>query len=263
MPSLSSGATTATATATASAPAATASAPAAATPRATASGFYNTGSEALAQGNLGEAVLFLRAASRLEPRATDVARNLAIAEARVALARGEGAPGVAASPSFLLSGGEAWLLAALLVGIGASGRFMEWRRLRNIVTESAAAAAHASRPRRQGSRLTRYAGYAGLGLMALLVAGSIVAQLAPEAVVLDESLPLTAASGQPLPDSPSLVAGERVRLGPEREGLIEIRLGGTTVGWAHRAGVWRVSDAARYTLASSRERMNRGGGSNG
>ena len=85
----------------------------------------------------------------------------------------------------------------------------------------------------------------------------------PEAVVLDASLPLTAASGQPLPDAPALMAGERIRLAGEREGLVEIRLGGTSVGWGRLSGVWRVRDAARYTPSSSIDRGTRREGSDG
>lgn len=227
-----------------------------------ATSLYNAGSAALAQGRLGEAVLFLRAAERSEPRASDIARNLSIAEARVALARGESTE-LAAAPrgptGFPLSSGEAWLLASLLVAAGAAGMAWRWRRA-GIVT------AH-PRPEPRELRLVRgalhAAGLAGLLATLLLTANALHDRIAPEAVVLEESYALTAASGQPLPDAPALVAGERVRLASEREGLVEIRLGGTSVGWGRLSGVWRVRDASRYTPPSSMDRGRRREGSNG
>ena len=228
-----------------------------------ASGLYNAGTNALADGSLGEAVLLLRAASGLEPRAKDVTRNLSIAEARVALARGEGPERLSSGSGFALSSGEAWLVAAALILFGAAG--MAWRRqrlARLAVSASGAAAAHSHRSL-LARRALDVAGIAGLALSAWLAASAVIDHVAPEAIVLDRSLPLTAASGQPLPEAPALVAGERVRLGSEREGLVEIRLGGTSVGWARRSGVWRVIDASRYNPPSSTERSARPGGSNG
>ncbi len=228
-----------------------------------ATALYDAGSDALAHGRLGEAVLLLRGAARIEPRAKDVARNLSIAEARVALSRGEIAeqgktPG-AGGTGMLLSSGEGWLLAVLLLALGAAGMAWRWRRAGEIT-------AHV-KPEPRAARLTRraldIAGLTGL-LAALLLSGmALQDQLFPEAVVVDASLPLTAASGQPLPDAPALVAGERVRLAGEREGLVEIRLGGTSVGWGRLSGVWRVRDAARYTSPSSMERGASREGTNG
>lgn len=224
---------------------------------------YNAGSDALAHGHLGEAVLFLRGAARLEPRASDVARNLSIAEARVALSRGEiaeraGAAGGGGTGA-LLSSGEGWLLAALLVALGAMG--MAWRWLR------AGAIGGRSNVEPRAHRVARRAldgvGAAGLLAALLLAAAALNDRYVPEAVVLDAALPLTAASGQALPDAPALVAGERIRLAGEREGLVEIRLGGTSVGWGRLSGVWRVRDAARYTPSSSRDRGMRREGSDG
>jgi len=97
-----------------------------------ATGLYNAGSAALAHGRLGDAVLFLHAAGRSEPRAADIARNLSIAEARVALARGESTEQTAAprgGTGFPLSSSEAWLLASLLVAVGAAGMAWRWRRV--------------------------------------------------------------------------------------------------------------------------------------
>jgi hypothetical protein len=212
---------------------------------------YNAGCEALSSGNLGEAVLFLRAASRLEPRARDVARNLSITEARVALARGENGGSVSGHGPLVigLASGESWLLASLLIALGAAGRAWRWRRLGRIGTSGPGAGGST----RFGRLFLGAAGLAGLAMAAWLLAGAVVERVLPEAVVLEHSLPLTAASGQPLPEAPALVEGEVVRLGTEREGLVEIKLGGTSVGWARRSGVWRVTDAPRYTLSSSRE----------
>jgi len=214
---------------------------------------YNAGCEALSSGNLGEAVLFLRAASRLGPRARDVARNLSITEARVALARGEnGGPVGGHGPMAIgLSSGESWLLASLLIALGAAGRAWRWKRLGRIEIGTSRPGADASA--RFGRLFLGAAGLAGLAMAAWLLAGAVVERVLPEAVVLEHSLPVTAASGQPLPEAPALVEGEVVRLGTEREGLVEIKLGGTSVGWARRSGVWRVTDAPRYTLPSSRE----------
>jgi len=224
---------------------------------------YNAGSDALSHGHRGEAVLLLRGAARLEPRAPDVARNLSIAEARVALSRGEsteraGAAG-AGGTGMLLSSAEGWLLASLLVALGAAGMAWRWKRAGSI-------SAHVnveSRAGRFARRALDAAGLAGLLAALLLTAGALQEAFAPEAVVLDASLALTAASGQPLPDAPALVAGERVRLAGEREGMVEIRLGGTSVGWGRLSGVWRVRDAARYTPPSSTDRGARKEGSDG
>ena len=224
---------------------------------------YDAGSGALADGNLGEAVLFLRAASRLEPRAKDVARNLSIAEARVALTRGEGPERLSSGSGIGLSGGEAWLPAAALIVLGAAGMFRRRQRLARIAVSAHDASAVRASSWILARRSLDAAGIAGLALSAWLAASALVERVAPEAVVLDRSLPLTAASGQPLPEAPALVAGERVRLGAEREGLVEIRLGGTNVGWARRSGVWRVIDAPRYNPSSSTDRKARPGGTNG
>ncbi len=228
-----------------------------------ATALYNAGSDALANGQLGEAVLFLRGAARLEPRAADVVRNLSIAEARVALSRGEvtdrASGNGAGGGGFYLSSGEGWLLAALLLAMGAAGMVWRWRRAGVI----SGRVTGKPRPRRWMRRALDAAGVVGLLVAALLAVGALNEHYFPEAVVLDASLPLAAASGQPLPDAPALVAGERVRLAGEREGLVAIRLGGTSVGWGRVSGVWRVRDAARYTPSSSTDRGVRKEGSNG
>jgi len=218
--------------------------------------FYNAGTEALSSGNLGEAVLFLRAASRLEPRAPDLARNLAIAEARVALERGESGDHASVGVPIALSIGEQWIVAAILLGLGIVGRLRRWNRLGRVGTPDRGAAS-------LERRLLGVAGLAGLAVLTWLLAGAAIEAVFPEAVVLDKSLPLTAASGQPLPEAPALVEGESVRLGAEREGLVEIKLGGTSVGWSRRSGVWQVKDAPRYTPPSSTDGTQQQDGANG
>jgi hypothetical protein len=203
---------------------------------------YDAGTAALVDGRLGPAVLFLRAGERLEPRAGDIARNLGIAEARVAIARGEAGDAPARGPSMPLSAAEAWWVAALLLALGAAG--MARRAFRETAREPA-------KPRGVARVVVgRALDAAGLIGIAAVVALSLLAGMEramPEAVAIDSNVRLTAASGQPLPGEPALVAGERVRLGREREGLVEVSLEGTTVGWARRSAFWRVRDAARYT----------------
>ncbi|HEU4725325.1 MAG TPA: hypothetical protein VFU59_08515, partial [Candidatus Eisenbacteria bacterium] len=133
-------------------------------------------------------------------------------------------------------------------------------RRAGIITARATSEPRASRVAR---RALHAAGLLGLLASLLLTIVALQDQFFPEAVVLEASYALTAASGQPLPDAPALVAGERVRLAGERDGLVEIRLGGTSVGWGRLSGVWRVRDAARYTSGSSTDRGTRKEGSSG
>jgi len=218
-----------------------------------AGSLYNTGSQALSEGRLGDAVLLLRAAQRLEPRAADVARNAGIAEARVSLSRGEGvgSPG-AFQPVTIFSSAEGWWFAALLLAVGAAG--MAWRA-RRAAGEAARGTRSSLTPRARRLRIgLDAAGIAGMALSLFLAAGAMLDLVAPEAVVMEDRVRLTAASGQPLPGEPALVAGERVRLGREQERLVEVRLGGTPVGWARRSAFWRVRDAAEYTRPSDASR---------
>src|SRR5207237_9067295 len=48
-----------------------------------AAALYNSGTEALRRGDLGAAVAFLAAARRIDPRASDLRANLAVARSRV------------------------------------------------------------------------------------------------------------------------------------------------------------------------------------
>ena len=53
------------------------------------------------------------------------------------------------------------------------------------------------------------------------------------------------------PVSPYLLAaGEEIRLGASKGDLTEVRVGGNTIGWARRSGLWRVDEAPRYTASS-------------
>jgi hypothetical protein len=215
-----------------------------------AGALYDAGSHALAEGRLGEAVLLLRAAERLEPRAADVARNRDIADARVSLSRGEAgvAPGGARFES-PISSIEGWWLAAVLLAVGALG--MAWRARRAARGLSMDSTDAAPRAARRTQAAFDIAGALGFAFALALAASAAIDAVAPEAVVLEDRVRLAAASGQPLPGEPALVAGERVRLGREREGLVEVRLGGTSVGWVRRAAIWRVRDAAEYTRRSA------------
>jgi len=150
-------------------------------------------------------------------------------------------------------------LLAFVAALGAAGMAWRWRRA-GVITARTTVEPRSSRLAR---RALDVAGIAGLVAAALLTAAALNERYFPEAVVLDASFPLTASSGQPLPDAPALVAGERVRLAGERDGLVEIRLGGTSVGWGRLSGVWRVRDAARYTPPSSTDREMLREGSNG
>ena len=40
---------------------------------------------------------------------------------------------------------------------------------------------------------------------------------------------------------------ERVRLGASRGRQAEIRIGGNSIGWADREGLWKVAETPRYT----------------
>jgi hypothetical protein len=203
-----------------------------------ATALYDAGTQALARGDVGPAVFFLTAAGRLEPRAADIARNASIAEARVALARGEADAAASRGFSIPLSAGEGWWIAGILLLLGAIGMALRAHRARPL--------AHPRRPSLP-LRILDLAGLLGFAVVATLAIAAGVERAMPQAVVVEPKVALTAASGQPLPSEPALVAGERVRLGREREGLAEVRLEGTVVGWARRSAFWRVRDAARYT----------------
>ncbi|HKQ18441.1 MAG TPA: hypothetical protein VJW75_01720, partial [Candidatus Eisenbacteria bacterium] len=69
----------------------------------------------------------------------------------------------------------------------------------------------------------------------------------PEAVVVAPLLEARRGPDEPNRSPVLLRAGERVRLGRAIAGDVEVRLGGTPIGWAAREGLWRISDTPRYT----------------
>ena len=206
-------------------------------PPADASALYNAGTVALGRNDAGPAVAFLLAARRLDPRAADIRRNLSIAETRAAFARGADASAAGSVPP-PVSAREAWWLSAVLLAAGAL--LASWWRLGR--------APRAAPHRRRAMFVAGHTALAaGLALAALLALQTREEAAHPEAVVVVPSL----AAG-PAPDErprpPYLLgAGEIVRLGRVRGALVELRVSGTPIGWAERAGVWRVGDAARYT----------------
>lgn len=197
-----------------------------------AAALYNAGTSALEQGRVGEAVAFLTAARRIDPRAPDVRRNLALAESRVAVSTGTETP-PPPPPALALSPGESWWLAALLItcgaALGAIGVLRDGRRARAL----------------RGGALA-------LGALGLLLGGwrvtrALEERAHPDAVVIAPTLEARRGPDEPPRPPVELRAGERVRLGRSRGGDVEVRLGGSAIGWVSREGLWRVSDAARYT----------------
>lgn len=193
---------------------------------------YNAGTVALTHDAIGPAVTFLAAAARLEPRAPDIRANLDRAARAAARAAGEEDRGSEGSGSALpLATDEAWWLAAALLAIGAG---------------IAVARAFWSVP-----RVARWvsAGFmlAGLLLSAWLHQEALEERSHPEAVVIVPSLSVERGPEEPSRAAVLLGAGERVRLGGMRGGLVEVRIGANRIGWAVREGLWRVSDAPRYT----------------
>jgi hypothetical protein len=200
--------------------------------RADATVYYNAGTIALERGDLGGAVTLLAAAARLEPRAPDVRANLLAAASQVARIRGdEEGSARAESLPFPVAAAEAWWMAAVMLALGASlGIAGMARRVRPVVRWSSA----------------------GLLLLGIALSGWL--HLAewrearhPEAVVVVPTLSVERGPDEPSRPAILLSAGERVRLGRSRGELVEIRFGGNPIGWAPRAGLWRVIDAPRYT----------------
>jgi hypothetical protein len=199
-----------------------------------ASSLYNSGTTALHQGEIGPAVAFLIAAARLEPRASDIRLNLSRALAAASALRGDDESSSANAPAVLLSSGESWWLAAALVALGSI--LGTW-------------AALLSPSRRK--RLLRVSGLgallSGLTLSIFLHARALEEHAHPEAVVVAATLSIERAPDEPSRAAVILSAGERIRLGRSRGSLVEVRLGGTSVGWAERSGLWRVIDTPLYT----------------
>ena len=200
-----------------------------------AAALYDAGTEALARGDLGPAVTFLLAAYRIDPRARDIRTNLGIARARVEAAEGSVDHGMPpAPPPFALSPAESWHLAAALALAGA------------LVAWMAAARPRARRLLLAGSALFA----AGMVFSGALLLRAREEAAHPSAVVVAPVLEVGPAPDErPLP--PYLLgAGDEVRLGPSRSDLVQVRVGGNTIGWAKGSGLWRVVDAPRYTRNS-------------
>lgn len=200
--------------------------------RTDASTLYNAGTAALTQEAFGPAVTFLLAAARLEPRATDIRANLDRAVVDAARAAGEDVPDSRSSDwLFALSTEESWWLASAILALGAL-----------IVVLSSFGAP---------PRLARWGGsalvIAGVALSAWLHLQAWEEADHPEAVVVVPALSVERGPEEPSRPAVLLAAGERVRLGALRGGLIEIRIGSNRIGWAALEGVWRVADASRYT----------------
>jgi hypothetical protein len=103
-------------------------------------------------------------------------------------------------------------------------------------------------PSRAGSRaLAIVPAVAGIVLAAWLTIGALQERAHPEAVVVAPLLEARRGPDEPQRPPVLLRAGERVRLGRAIGGDVEVRLGGTPIGWAAREGLWRVSEAPRYT----------------
>ena len=199
-----------------------------------AAALYNTGTDALRRGDLGLAVAQLLAARRIDPRARDIRTNLALARSRVEEREGgdHAAPDV---PSPLaLSAPEAWNAAGALAATGA------------LLLLLAA-------PRR-GSRGILFLGGSVFAVGALfgiwLLLRAHEETRHPSAVVVAPTLEVLPAPEE-RPVSPYLLgAGEEVRLGATRGDLVQVRVGGNSIGWARRSGLWRVDEAPRYTARS-------------
>lgn len=210
----------------------------AATPAAQASGIadattlYNAGTIAFERRAVGPSVTFLLAAARLEPRAPDVRANLASALVAASRAAGEEErPDDADNGPFPVAFDEAWWLVAGVLVLGT-------------VLQAAGAI----------RGVPGAARWIGSGLFIVGIALSVGLHYAaweesrhPEAVVIVPTLAVERGPDEPSRAAVLLSAGERVRIGEDRGSQVEIRLGANRIGWASREGLWRVSDAPRYT----------------
>jgi hypothetical protein len=197
-----------------------------------ASTLYNAGTVALERGEIGPAVAFLVAARRLEPRASDIRANLEAAETASLRARGGDSmeQGTMHMP-VLLSAPESWWLAVVLLACGALLAVLGL--ILGIPSRLQVAAPV-------------------LLSLGLLISGWLHIQAweeatHPEAVVIAPALSVERGPGDPSRAAVLLGAGERVRLGTSRGPRTEIRIGGNSIGWAGREGLWKVVETPRYT----------------
>jgi len=207
---------------------------------------YDAGTTALGRGQIGEATAFLLAARRIEPRAADIRRNLAIAERTVASLRGDAPAAMPRGPAFAVSAAEGWWIAALLVAIGAAcGIAAIVRGQRNAKPNAE------SSPGRNTTRWLRRVSI-GSTIVGMLGAGWLTTRAVaerhhPESVVV--ALSVEARRGvDEAPRAPILLrAGERVRAGRTHGDDVEVFIGESPIGWVPRAALWNVADAPRYT----------------
>jgi hypothetical protein len=210
---------------------------------ADASSLYSAGTAKLERGDVGEAVALLLAAKRIDPRAPDIRRNLAIAERTVLAARGETPPPMPGGPALALSAAEGWWLAALLLALGAvAGIAAIWDGARG----SRVGSGGRKRPR-AWKWAAAAAVSAGVLVAGWLSAGAVFERRHPESVVVVASVEARRGVDE-APRSPILLrAGERVRTGQRHGDDVEVLLGGSPIGWVPRAALWNVADAPRYT----------------
>jgi len=190
--------------------------------RADATTLYNEGTDLLRKGEIGPAVLLLTAAARLEPRAADIRSNLEHAVRLSARARGEDEEAASHWP---LAVEEAWWLAALLLAAAvlfvAAGRRFRFASLALLAV--------------------------GIMLSAVVHALEWREARRPEAVVVTPALSVEHGPDEAVRPTIVLGAGERVHVGRSSGTRVEVWIGGASIGWAAREGLWRVADAARYT----------------
>jgi hypothetical protein len=190
---------------------------------------YNLGTADLAQGKLGEAVLFLERARR-QGGGTDVDANLSIARGRVVdqVVGGTSEEGMVARLVAATSSTAAALafLIPWCVGFG----LLLVARVRGPSRRVGAAAA-----------LLLLAALPGAGL---LLAHFVVAETVHEAVVLAKTLPV-----RETPDAASKVAfelhaGSGVRLLASSGPFVRLRLQNGLEGWAEQRDVARIEESA-------------------
>lgn len=189
---------------------------------------YNLGTVALAQEDLGHAVLELERARREGGAAPDVDANLSLARSKQldkvigAQAEDSVAVNVAEQTSTRAVGFTFlafWILAfAALIGL----RFRP-------------------RGRRQGLALLSAAGFLlATASGALLAFQAYVAQDQVRAVILDKTLPAHELPSDAAKVTFEVHAGLEVRLGPQVDGFVRIHLPNGLEGWAPQTGLERI-----------------------
>jgi hypothetical protein len=190
---------------------------------------YNLGTACLAQGKLGDAVLYLERARR-EGGGADVDANLAIARGRVVdqvVGAGSDEGVVSRVVAATTSGGAAiaflvpWCAGFLLLLVG---------RLRGLTRSTAA-----------GALLLLALALPG---GALLLAHVVFHQTVHEAVVLAKTLPVRETPEPTSKVAFELHAGSGVRLLASSGPFVRVRLPNGLEGWAEERGVARIEESA-------------------